>query len=498
MKKTNVVQPVAMASAFAEGVYSSTSTSNFEIPAATSTSADDTCVLDDGFLPITSTDLDDGGIAPERKNFNGMFYLSTDQRFYLQNGGFITYNAAVATAIGGYPQDAILGYIDGDGAYKLVRSLIDDNTYNFITTPSYIDGTHWEEVPMGGSSRNIGEIVSSTIPLTDAGLHLLDGALLQYGSYQAFIDYIADLYDSGNYTAIFDTEANWQAAVTTYGECGKFVYDSVNNTVRLPKISGFIEAGTTSTVGNLVQAGLPNITGSLIRGSSGTVGIYNAGTGAFSVSTSSSQGIYGTTSSGFYTDVDLDASNSNSIYGNSNTVQPQAIKVLYYIVVSTTTKTSIDVDIDEIATDLNGKADVDLLNINASCKPIDGQWVKADTIIASSVTANNNTGVLEYSLSSYLPNDNYNYEVIFTAWGKGGASNSGAYCYLFTDLVGEIVNDVSYTAHIFRASGTAEASGAVILPVGTGRKLKMYCTNNSNATITTIRAIGYRRIGTNA
>lgn len=152
MKKIDVTQPYAMTSPFADGVYSSVSTNDFEIPAETSTAPDDTCVIDDGFLPITSTDLDDGGIAPERKNFNGMFYLSTDQRFYLQNGGGITYNSNVATAIGGYPQDAVLSFINSQGTYKLVRSLIDDNTNDFTQDETLIDGEHWEEIEMGGGS----------------------------------------------------------------------------------------------------------------------------------------------------------------------------------------------------------------------------------------------------------------------------------------------------------------------------------------------------------
>lgn len=144
MKSTDIVQPHAMPSIFAEDVYSSTSTANFAIPDATSTSATDTCVMDDGFLPITSEPLDDGGIAPERKNFNGLFYLSTDQRVFLQNGGFVTFNANVSSAIGGYPQGAILGNMDSNGRFSFVKSLIDDNTYNFVATPSYIDGEHWE------------------------------------------------------------------------------------------------------------------------------------------------------------------------------------------------------------------------------------------------------------------------------------------------------------------------------------------------------------------
>ena len=209
-------------------------------------------------------------------------------------------------------------------------------------------------------SRNIGEIVQSTIPLTDAGLHLLDGALISgSGSYSAFVDYISDLYDSGNYTAIFDTEANWQTAVTTYGVCGKFVYDNVNNTVRLPKITGFTESTIDTTVlGDLIEAGLPNITGKF---NSPQV---TGGSGAFNTSVTGRG--WSTSSNSGYNLADFDASRSSSIYGNSSTVQPQAIKVLYYIVIATTTKTNIEVDIDEIATDLNGKADTDLSNVLAS------------------------------------------------------------------------------------------------------------------------------------
>ena len=243
---------------------------------------------------------------------------------------------------------------DDKGIYE---SLVADNVGNAVT-----DTTKWEKVEMGGgASRNIGEIVTSTIPLTDAGLHLLDGALISgSGSYSAFVDYIADLYDSGSYTAIFDTEANWQAAVTANGVCGKFVYDSVNNTVRLPKITGILEGTTDLTaLGDLVEAGLPNITG---QTGASSVGNRFPATGAFSYRSDMGNNTYGSSGSGAGDVVYMDASNSSPIYGNSNTVQPQTIKILYYIVIATSTKTDIEVDIDEIATDLNGKADVDLLN----------------------------------------------------------------------------------------------------------------------------------------
>lgn len=217
------------------------------------------------------------------------------------------------------------------------------------------DGTDasWESAPF----RNIGEIVASTIPLTDAGLHLLDGALIQGGGiYSAFVTYIAGLVST--YPNLFVTESAWQTAVTTYGVCGKFVYDSTNNTVRLPKVTGKVD-GTTdvSALGDLapLMVKLPNITGYFgqlaVRDGNQTVG------GAFYFS--SHWGKAAHTDNDAYT-VSFDASRSSSVYsgdGTDTTIHEQAINVLYYIVIATSTKTDIQVDIDEITTDLNGKVD---------------------------------------------------------------------------------------------------------------------------------------------
>jgi hypothetical protein len=203
---------------------------------------------------------------------------------------------------------------------------------------------------------------------------LLDGSLISgSGSYSAFVTYIASLVSS--YPDLFETEANWQSSVSTYGVCGKFVYDSVNNTVRLPKITGFTEGTIDPTVlGDLVQAGLPNITGgNLLHSDLADGSLY--GCTNIVRSTDSDKAKFPNGSRSFATQsAKIDASLSNSIYGNSTTVQPQSIKVLYYIVIATSTKTSIEVDIDEIATDLNGKADVDLSNVNVSGTSLASGW----------------------------------------------------------------------------------------------------------------------------
>lgn len=209
--------------------------------------------------------------------------------------------------------------------------------------------------PMDGSIA-IGQIISSIIPLTDAGLHLLDGTLIQGdGIYDDFVQYIANLVNL--YPQCFCSEADWQGTVNAYGACGKFVYDSTNNTVRLPKITGFIEGTVDSNaLGELVGAGLPNITGIIGQGdcAAGTYNIFRDG--AFYATNQTTRAyMYGRYENinNTYGDTAFDASRSSSIYGNSNTVQPQAIKVFYYIVIATTTKTDIEVDIDEVITDLN-------------------------------------------------------------------------------------------------------------------------------------------------
>ena len=231
-----------------------------------------------------------------------------------------------------------------------------------ISTAESWTAAHWTALPtiqeqidalpsVGGSSRNIGEIVASTMPLTDAGLHLLDGGVIQGGgAYNDFVTYIAGLVSS--YPDLFCSEADWQTAITNYGVCGKFVYTSGSPaTVRLPKITGFVEGTTDITaLGDLIEAGLPNITGD--AGANDNSGY---GTGAFYKN--SVGNTYTWSNTGSYNKLSFDASRSSSIYGNSTTVQPQSIKVLYYIVIATSTKTNIEVDIDEIATDLNGKVD---------------------------------------------------------------------------------------------------------------------------------------------
>lgn len=227
-----------------------------------------------------------------------------------------------------------------------------DNSTKIATT-AWVKSRITEAWNSTSGARNIGEIITSTVPLSDAGLHLLDGSVIQgSGSYAAFVTYMAGLVSS--YPNCFTDETTWQNTVTSKGACGKFVYNSTANTIRLPKITGFIEGTVDSTaLGQLIDAGLPNITGQF---NAGGHQVSPQTSGALYVSANRQSGNSG--NDNYAVLFGFDASLSNPIYGNSPTVQPQSIKVFYYIVVATSVKTNIEVNIDNIATDLNNKVDV--------------------------------------------------------------------------------------------------------------------------------------------
>ena len=98
--------------------------------------------LTNGFPQITGLKPAQGGLPPERKDFNALGYLTTTYDYFYQAGGVFTFDSTISTAIGGYPLNARLWYVDGNGNAYILRSTKQNNTDNFVSTPSYI-GTSW-------------------------------------------------------------------------------------------------------------------------------------------------------------------------------------------------------------------------------------------------------------------------------------------------------------------------------------------------------------------
>ena len=92
-------------------------------------------------------------------------------------------------------------------------------------------------------------------------------------------------------------------------------------------VEKFIE-GTESSVGQTLDAGLPNITGNLNGMVTDSGGSFS---GAFFYNGRPQKKGWPSADYDEIRNIGFDASSSNNIYGKSNTVQPPAVKMLYII-----------------------------------------------------------------------------------------------------------------------------------------------------------------------
>ena len=162
----------------------------------------------------------------------------------------------------------------------------------------------------------------------------LNGQLINQTQFKEFTSLIKERISL--YPSIATTEENWQAEVTNsaLGQCGKFVVDDVSGTIRLPKVVNVQGLADLSKLAEIVEAGLPNITGGFTTRPNNNPN----GTGAFSSTWNQESAGIDPSSSGYSPQgggtTTLDASRSSSIYGNSDTVQQEQIQYPYFIQVS--------------------------------------------------------------------------------------------------------------------------------------------------------------------
>ena len=225
----------------------------------------------------------------------------------------------------------------------------------------------------------------------------------------------------------FVTEYQHIYEINTYDTCAKYAFNETNNSIRIPKLYGYIE-GTTdiAQLGNHLDAAIPNITGKV---------------GGISKSESTFEGAFyksGTTETG---DADsgtdwvaaFDASRCSSVYSDTaQTVQTDAVMLLYYIVISTSTKIAVESNIDQIAYDLARKVNKSSLsriypivevyeNNNAWYRVYADGWCEQGNAEAygTSSTASERTRTL------LKPYRDENYSVFLTPFASNGNIQSG-------------------------------------------------------------------------
>ena len=237
------------------------------------------------FQLINATPLEAGGIAPDREDVNALFKYLGDQIFYTQNGGIPSYNAAY---------DYIAGRVVlyNGNLYKCIQA---NGASSTVAAPD--SGTkYWQR--LDGAIGKVDWFAFNTAP---------DGYLVCNGANVSRTTY-ADLFN---------------AIGTTFGS------GDGSTTFTLPNLIDKFAQGS-ATVGTVKSAGLPNIIGSFDTNVNQGLRItFESASGCFNA-----RGEYGCyfnipqLSTGHSNVMDFKASQSNSIYGNSTTVQPPALTLL--------------------------------------------------------------------------------------------------------------------------------------------------------------------------
>lgn len=246
---------------------------------------------------------------------------------------------------------------------------------------SIIKGTNQIVAGFGGTKRSIGEVYFSQSALaTDnsGALPLFTGETIASANtiYPDFYNWVSA------HTELQCTSTEYEAALTTYGECAKYVIGS--GSLRLPLIKNYIKAANPSEGIKNIEAGLPNIDSDTnwVNVTSGTE------TAATNTNNLSKKGVFGGTNSTGGHGIDgnnypinwrrFDASLSNPIYGKSSTVTPASTTLYPWVVAYTAAIPASTAQAAEFQQGLSGKADVDLSNITSLGKKSSVSWIMPD------------------------------------------------------------------------------------------------------------------------
>lgn len=206
----------------------------------------------------------------------------------------------------------------------------------------------YAEDKAGNSGFEVGDIGVSLFVDESKGLRrYLNGSLLGINSNtQGFLDRLTKIQSL--HPSIVCTESEWQAIATmsVYGQCGKFVIDETAGTIRLPRIVMPIQGLTDlSKLGEMVEQGLPNITGDFspaIVSSHANYcrGAFSGGNGGFTeVGTRGIAQLNPTGAWGY----SFNAHNSNATYKDGANVQQEQVQYPYFIQIATGQETQVDI-----------------------------------------------------------------------------------------------------------------------------------------------------------
>lgn len=215
-----------------------------------------------------------------------------------------------------------------------------------LEKPKLIDPTILKN-PIVQTQVPIGVIMNYCFNDIPEGYWRLDGTMIPNAAsaIPEFVQKLISVNNSLSGEKLIVSETVWNQLNNTYGSCGKFCW--VGGNLKFPKINNFIQGLTDLTkLALLTPAGLPD-----------HAHIYTQPY-AWSAAGYSARHLteYRSAWTGY-------ASASNSIYGRSNTVQPESIRYPYIISIYNKIQNAATLDLDEIIQDSVYKANTNLDNL---------------------------------------------------------------------------------------------------------------------------------------
>lgn len=130
----------------------------------------------------------------------------------------------------------------------------------------------------------------------------------------------------------------------------------------------------------------------------------------------------------------------------------------------------------------------------------DSQWTLKFLYFANGTDYGANS-VTTYDLSSYLPNDNFDYEIAFSGWGRtpSGSGNVNIRVMTGNRTYTEVYNyGCRMMTTEYHSTSTYKCSGNLIIPIfANNRYVSVANTSSNSAGGSGFYALGYRRLGTN-
>lgn len=273
-----------------------------------------------------------GNKSPAMEDRNALDYLLSYQQAYIMQHGVPEWLSTETYYTNSY-------VVDSNGELRV--SIIDNNTGHDPIQDN--GGQYWGYAGARGSGKQVGEVYfsqSSSANDNKGALPLFTGEVISNADniYPQFYAWVLA------HTSLCKTEAEYQTAISTYGECPFYVIDDTAKTIRLPKLVNYIKMAKVSDGITQSEAGLPN----------GSIELSNengAEPGSIASGSANKEGVF------------TKLSNFNPIFKDSvTTVTPAHTTVFPWVFAFNAAIPASTAQAAEFQTALTGKADVDLTN----------------------------------------------------------------------------------------------------------------------------------------